>query len=190
MLYKFITKTIILAFLIIPNAYAQSEMANNLSQAIKEIMVSKDKITKKDYDNFWRKTGVKSREEKINFILTVKNSFLLIQEYNKAVWECAERSWITNKEIECKDLQKISENIKVKFNNSIDIEKFKEMESGFNVMIKQSSKRSNEVNSGGNKMPQNITLESIQNLKKETSRMLDRTNLIFQLDFVDNQSNY
>ena len=64
------------------------------------------------------------------------------------------------------------------------------MESGFNVMIKQSSKRSNEVNSGGNKMPQNITLESIQNLKKETSRMLDRTNLIFQLDFVDNQSNY
>jgi hypothetical protein len=57
-------------------------------------------------------------------------------------------------------------------------------------MIKQSSKRSNEVNLRGSKIPQNITLESIQSLKKETARMLDRTNLIFQLDFIDNQSNY
>jgi len=190
MLYRFITQTIILAFLILPNAYAQSEMANNLSQAIREIMISKEKITKKDYDNFWAKTGVKSREEKINFILTVRNSFLSIQEYNKAVWDCAEKSWIANKEIKCPDLQEISENIKIKFKNSIDIEKFKEMENGFNDMIKQSSKRSNEVNLRGSKIPQNITLESIQSLKKETARMLDRTNLIFQLDFIDNQSNY
>ena len=34
-------------------------------------MLSKEKITKKDYNNFWNKTGVKSREEKINFIKLV-----------------------------------------------------------------------------------------------------------------------
>jgi len=190
MIYKFTIKTVILFFLIFPNALAQSEMANNIAQEIQNIMLSKNKITKKDYDNFWKKTGVKSREEKINFIINIKNSFLLIQEYNKAVWDCAEKSWIANKEINCPDLQKISKNIKKSLENTANIEKFIQMESDFNGMIKTSSKRGSDVDLGKTKIFKEINLESIQNLKKETARMLDRTNIIFQLDFVENQSNY
>ena len=139
MLYKLIIKVIILSLLICSKAYSQSQIANNVSQELSNIMLSKEKITKKDYNNFWSKTGVKSKEEKMNLIVNVKNSFLIIQEYNKAVWECAENSWIANKEIECKDLQKIVQNIKKIFYNSVEIEKFKEMEKVFNDMIKKSA---------------------------------------------------
>jgi hypothetical protein len=188
MLYKFITKTIILVFLILSNAYGQSQIANNVSEAIKEIMLSKEKITKKDYDSFWQKTGVKSREEKINFIINIKNNFLLIQEYNKTVWECAEKSWIANKEIECKDLQKNITDIKKNLGNSVDIEKFKEMESGFNDIIKNSAKRGKNVESvGRSKIFQEITLESIQEIKRKTNQILERANAILQPEFIYNQ---
>jgi len=185
MLYKLIIKTIILSLLIYSKAYSQSQIANNVSQELSNIMLSKEKITKKDYNNFWSKTGVKSREEKMNLIVNVKNSFLIIQEYNKAVWECAENSWIANKEIECKDLQKIAQNIKKIFYNSVEIEKFKEMEKGFNDMIKTSAKRGKNIDLAGSKIFQEITLESIKEIKKKTNLMLERINIILQPEFID-----
>jgi len=185
MIYKFIIKTFILTFLILPKAYSQSQIANNVSQELIKIMLSSDKITKNDYDNFWSKTGVKSKEEKINFIVNIKNSFLIIQEYNQSVWDCAEKSWIANKEIVCIDLQKNIEKIKRNIDNSIDMEKFKEMEIGFNKMIKDSAKRGKNIELGsGSKFFQEITLESIQEIKRKTSAMLERTNVILQPEFV------
>lgn len=185
MLYKFIIKIIIITFLICPKAYSQSQIANNVSQEITKIMLSQEKITKNDYNNFWNKTGVKSKEEKLNLILNLKNSFLIIQEYNKAVWECAENSWLANKEIECKDLQKIAQNIKKIFYSSIEIEKFKEMEKGFNDMIKTSAKRGKNVDLGGSKIFQEVSLESIQEIRKKTNKILERTNMILQPEFIE-----
>lgn len=190
MLYKFIVKIIILTLLICPKAYSQSQIANNVSQELTNIMLSKEKITKSDYNNFWSKTGVKSKEEKSNFIINIKNSFLIIQEYNKAVWECAEKSWIANKEIECNDLQKNVEKVKKNLANSEDFEKFKGMENGFNNMIKDSAKRGKNIDLGGSKIFQKITLESIQEIKMKTNKMLERTNIILQPEFIDTQSNY
>ena len=77
--YKFLFKIIIIVLLTSSKAYSQSQIANNISQELSNIMLSKEKITKKDYNNFWSKTGVKSKEEKMNLIVNVKNSFLIIQ---------------------------------------------------------------------------------------------------------------
>jgi len=149
-------------------------------------MLSKDKITKRDYDNFWSKTGIKSKEEKINIIIVLKNNFLIIQEYNQAVWDCAEKSWIANKEIICKDLQKNIETIKKNLVGSVDIEKFREMEIGFNSMIKDSAKRGKNIELGnGAKIFQEISLESIQEIKRKTNSMLERTKIILQPEFID-----
>ena len=184
--YKFIFKIIIIILLTSSKAYSQSQIANNVSQELSNIMLSKEKITKKDYNNFWSKTGVKSREEKINFIFSTKNSFLLIQEYNREVWECAEKSWIVNKEIECKNLKKSIENIKKILVDPTDIEKFKTMENGFNEMIKVSARRNKNIELGnGAKISQEITLESIQEIKKKTNLMLERINIILQPEFID-----
>jgi len=184
--YKFIFKVVIIVFLTSSKAYSQSQIANNVSQELSNIMLSKEKITKKDYNNFWSKTGVKSREEKANFILSIRSSFLLIQEYNREVWECAEKSWIANKEIECKNLKKSIEKINKILVDSADIEKFKKMENGFNEMIKGSARRSNNIELGnGSKISQEITLESIQEIKKKTNLMLDRINIILQPEFID-----
>ena len=186
MLYKFIIKIIILTLLICPMAYSQSQIANNISQELSNIMLSKEKITKKDYNNFWSKTGVKSKEEKINFIYSMKSSFVVIQEYNREVWDCAEKSWISNKEIECKNLQKSIENINKILVDSADIEKFKKMESGFNEMIKGSARRGKNIELGnGSKIFQEITLGSIQEIKNKTNLMLERVNIILQPEFID-----
>ena len=186
MLYKFIIKIIILVLLTCSKAYSQSQIANNISQELSNIMLSKEKITKKDYNNFWSKTGVKSKEEKINFIYSMKSSFVVIQEYNREVWDCAEKSWISNKEIECKNLQKSIENINKILVDSADIEKFKKMENGFNEMIKGSARRGKDIELGnGSKIFQEITLGSIQEIKKKTNLMLERVNVILQPEFID-----
>ena len=92
MIYKFIIKLIIFIFFVNSNSYSQSQVAVDVSQSFTKIILAKEKITKKDYNNFWDKTGVKSKEEKMNLIFTMRNSFLPVQEYNKAIWESLEKN--------------------------------------------------------------------------------------------------
>ena len=179
MIYKFIIKLVIFIFLINSNSYSQSQVAVNVSQAFTNIILSKTKITKKDYDDFWNKTGVKSKEEKMNFIFTMRNSFLPIQEYNKVIWECAEKSWIANQEIECPDIKKISTKLKKILYDSDQEEKFEEMEKGFKDIIKASA---NRIKKDTN---QKVALEDIRAIKNETNRILDRASIILQPEFLD-----
>ena len=179
MTYKFIVKIIIFIFLIQYNSYAQTQIAVDVSQSFSKIIVAKEKITKKDYNNFWDKTGVKSKEEKMNLIFAMRNSFLPIQEYNSAIWECAEKSWIANREIECPDIKKILVKLKETFYNLNQQEKLEEMDKGFKDIIKASANRvKKETN-------QKITLEDIQIIKKETIRILNRASIILQPEFVN-----
>jgi len=179
MIYKFIIKLIIFIFFINSNSYSQSQVAVDVSQSFTKIILAKEKITKKDYNNFWDKTGVKSKEEKMNLIFTMRNSFLPVQEYNKAIWECAEKSWIANQEIDCPDIKKISAKLKKTFYNLDQQEKLEEMDRGFRDMIKASANRvKKETN-------QKITLEDIQIVKRETIRILDRASIILQPEFME-----
>ena len=185
MIYKFITKTFILIFLTCFNAYSQSVMSQNISREFTKIILSPEKITKNDYNNFWKQTGIKSREEKMNLIITMKNSFVAVQEYNKDVWDCAEKSWIANKEIDCAKLKKSANNLKNIFYNSPEIDKFKEMEKKFTELIKVSSRRgidSDKDNSSKNF--KQITLTDIQKTKEDTKKILERADIILQPEFI------
>ena len=185
MIYKFITKTFILIFLTSFNAYSQSEMSQNISREFTKIILSPEKITKNDYNNFWKQTGIKSREEKMNLIVTMKNSFVAVQEYNKDVWDCAEKSWIANKEIDCAKLKKSTNTLKNIFYNSQEIDKFKEMEKNFIELIKVSSRRG--IDSDKNNSSKNfkqITLVDIQKTKEDTKKILERADIILQPEFI------
>jgi len=185
MIYKFITKTLILTLIICFDAYSQSEMAQNISQEFSKIILSPEIITKKDYNNFWKKTGIKSREEKMNLIIAIKNNFVAVQEYNKDVWECAEQSWIANKEIECADLKKSTKNLRNIFSNSAEIDKFKQMEKNFIDLIKISSKRGKNIDEPNTlKIFQQITLADIQKTKESTKKILERADVILQPEFI------
>lgn len=185
MIYKFITKTSFLFFLTFFNAYSQSEMSQNISSEFSKIILSNEKITKNDYNNFWKQTGIKSREEKMNLIVALKNSFVALQEYNKDVWECAEKSWIANKEIDCAKLKKSTNTLKNIFYNSPEINKFKEMEKKFNELIEASSRRGvdNDKNNNSKNFKQ-ITLADIQKTKEDTKKMLERADIILQPEFI------
>ena len=185
MIYKFITKTFILIFLTSFNAYSQSEMSQNISKEFTKIILSPEKITKNDYNNFWKQTGIKSREEKMNLIVTMKNSFVAVQEYNKDVWDCAEKSWIANKEIDCAKLKKSTNTLKNIFYNSPEIDKFKEMEKNFTELIKVSSRRGidNDKNNSSKNFKQ-ITLADIQKTKEDTKKILERADVILQPEFI------
>jgi hypothetical protein len=179
MIYKFITKLTIFALLTYSNSYSQSQVAVNVSDSLVSIILLKTKITKKEYNDFWSKTGVKSKEEKMNFIFTMRSNFLPIQEYNKAIWECAEKSWIANREIECPNVKTVSAKLKKILYDSNQEAKFEEVERGFKAIIKASA---NRIKKDTN---QKVTLEDIQNIKDETSRILDRTSIILQPEFVE-----
>ena len=69
MYYKFLFKIVVIFFLTCSKAYSQSQIANNVSQELTNIMLSKEKITKKDYNNFWNKTDL--------YILILPFEFLL-----------------------------------------------------------------------------------------------------------------
>ena len=186
MIYKFIIKTFILIFLTCFNAYSQSVMSQNISREFTKIILSPEKITKKDYNNFWKQTGISSREEKMNLIVAMKNSFVAVQEYNKDVWDCAEKSWIANKEIDCAKLKKSTNTLKNIFYNSPEIDKFKEMEKNFTELIKVSSKRGENIDKSSNslKIYKQITLADIQKTKEDTKKILDRADVILQPEFI------
>ena len=189
MIYKFITKTFILFFLTCLNAYSQSEMSQNISREFTKIILSPEKITKNDYNNFWKQTGITSQQEKINFIVSMKNSFMAVQEYNRDVWDCAEKSWIANKEIDCPKLKKSANNLKNIFNNSAEIDKFKEMEKNFTELIKVSSRRgaNTDKSANGSKVFKQITLADIQKTKEDTKKILDRGDIILQPEFISSE---
>jgi hypothetical protein len=161
-------------------------MSQNISREFTKIILSPEKITKNDYNNFWKQTGITSQQEKINFIVSMKNSFMAVQEYNRDVWDCAEKSWIANKEIDCPKLKKSANNLKNIFNNSAEIDKFKEMEKNFTELIKVSSRRgdNSDTSTNGSKVFKQITLADIKKTKEDTKKILERTDIILQPEFI------
>ena len=92
-------KIIILFLLIFTSSYAQ-EMTEK-PDPIQIIMMGKGKISKREYNEFWRHLEVKNKEEKAATILSMRQSFLPMQEYQKEIWTCAEIAYKKRKNVSC-----------------------------------------------------------------------------------------
>jgi len=94
-IFKKISFFFILFFVFSKNLCAENTIGEDVAQKLMNIANSSQPISKKEYNNFWNSTGIKSREQKLNFILTLNQLILPIQKYNLILWDCAEKSWIS-----------------------------------------------------------------------------------------------
>ena len=94
---KIIQLTIIALFLTASSAFAQynqliktNQEAMSMQTALQELMLKQGEITREDYNNFWSKVNANSFQEKQRLISLIRKNFILIQEYNREMWNCAE----------------------------------------------------------------------------------------------------
>lgn len=79
--------------LLCSQALAQAPINAGTGSAVAALYAGTGKITKEEYDAFWDKVGVKNHEEKEQVIGFMKSNFLLIQDYQREVWNCARQAW-------------------------------------------------------------------------------------------------
>jgi len=185
---KFLVIALIATISGITPAFSQETYSARVSKKLMEIATSSQKITKKEYDDFWNSTGIKSRDQKINFINSMRYNFILIQEFNKILWDCAEKAWVANKKIKCQELNNNLNKIKTNLISEIGEDEFKKVENNFNYIIETASNRGIDKNNpNANIQPANmITLEKIKIAKINTQNLLDRINILLQPDFRNN----
>lgn len=111
------------------NASASQSDRAMANAAMNDLNIENTKVTKAQYDDFWKKAGVKNRQEKEQVILLMKSNFLSIQDYQREVWKCAEQAWNSKKNSKCQGaeakLKLLQEGFK-KNNQGDAMTKFKE----------------------------------------------------------------
>jgi len=158
-----------------------SKFSQNVADKLIKIATSSSPITKKDYDDFWKSTGIKSKEEKINLISIMRANYLVIQQYNSILWECAEKSWIDNKIYDCQKINKKYLKIRNDLYKLLGDQEFKKVDDNFNKVIKISANREGSLSS--NSSGDSITLEKLQYAKNTSKLVLQRVDLIMQVEF-------
>lgn len=71
----------------------QSINTTALNSVVQGIVTGSGPVTKSEYDQFWAQFGANSAADRQQFIDIMKARFVLIQEYQKEVWSCAEQAW-------------------------------------------------------------------------------------------------
>jgi hypothetical protein len=180
-LFNFLVINLFLIFFSSPVLSQSTQYSQNIADKLVKIATSEKSISKSDYDDFWNATGIKSREEKINLIAILKANYFLIQQYNNILWECAEKSWIDNKIVNCQTINANYLKIRNDIFKLLGDEEFKKIDDNFNNIIKISSKRGGSMMNGQAEQP--ITLEKVQFAKRASQNMLQRVDKILQVDF-------
>lgn len=176
----------IVNFLPIENLPAQNTIGNEVAQNLMKIANSPKPISKKDYNDFWNSTGIKSREQKLNFILTLNQLILPIQKYNIILWDCAEKSWQSQKPENCEKTFSNLPKIKKQLIQQVGEENFKNIDDNFKKVINSSAKRKGNPNNEKDISDSEISLDKIRNAKLKSIQTLDRIDIILQPDYQKN----
>lgn len=184
---------IILFFLSNSNAFAQykellksNQNALGMQNALQELMLKQGNVTRQDYDNFWNKLGINSRQEKEMTINSIKKNFLLIQEYNREMWSCAQTAWYTSKIPDCPKAQERLTTLKKNSKMKEQAELFKIIEENFDNILKASANKT-EIKGKNGANYGKISLEIIISSKDNIDKILNRFNQVLVTDFVENK---
>jgi len=163
------------------------KMANDtiaIQSVLQEIMLRPGKVTRADYNRFWEKTGVTSNTEKERVIASAKKNFIMIQEYTREIWICAEKAWISSKNPPCTKASQILENLKKASPMPEQQELYRLIEKNYADIL----------NSAANKTPlqtpnttttTTLTLESIRTYRKSIDESLEKINKVLSVEYVE-----
>ena len=177
---------LILNFLPTNNFFAQNTVGNEVAQNLMKIANSSKPISKSEYNDFWNSTGIKSREQKLNFILALNQLILPIQKYNIILWDCAEKSWQIQMPENCENTYVNLPKIKKQLIQQIGEENFKNIDDSFKKVINSSAKRKGNPGDKNDIIDSEISLEKIRNAKLKSIQTLDRIDIILQPDYQKN----
>ncbi len=182
---------IITFFLTSSSAFAQyKEMLKNnqnaigMQNALQELLMKQGEITRQDYDNFWNKIGINSRQEKERAIASIKKNFVLIQEYNREMWNCAETAWYSSKVPPCPKAQEKLSLLKKDAKMTEQFELFKIIEENFTNIIYASANKGDIKGKDGVNFGK-ISLEIIKTSRDNIEKILNRFNKILVTEFKD-----
>lgn len=185
-IFKNISFFFILFFVFSKNLCAENTIGEDVAQKLMNIANSSQPISKKDYNNFWNSTGIKSREQKLNFILTLNQLILPIQKYNLILWDCAEKSWISQKVENCEKIFTDLPKIKKQLSSQVGEENFKNIDNNFKKVIRSSANRKGNPNDKDDINDNEISLEKIKDAKIKSMQTLNRIDIILQPDYQKN----
>lgn len=173
-------------FLLTKNLLANDTIGNEVASNLMKIANSSKPISKKEYNDFWNSTGIKSREQKLNFILSLNQLILPIQKYNLILWDCAEKSWLNQKPENCEKSFPELPKIKSQLTKQIGEDNFKNIDVNFKKVIKSSANRKGNPNDQNDISDNEISLEKIKSAKIKSMETLNRIDILLQPDYQKN----
>lgn len=175
----------ILCFFISFSALAQQADQEKISRALSGIMTGSGKITKEQYNIFWSEVGVEgNKQEKRKVIASIQSDFLAIQSYQREIWKCAEKNWVSKKNIPCASadskISKIRANLK-KLNQEAALKPVED--SSYNI-LSAAAKRSSTFKAGTADLP--FSLEFIKRTREKMDGVFSRIDQLFKEEYSGN----
>lgn len=173
-------------FIVAKNLFAKETIGSEVASNLMKIANSSKIISKKEYNDFWNSTGIKSREQKLDFILTLNQLILPIQKYNLILWDCAEKSWLRQMPENCEKSFPELSRIKSQLIMQIGEDNFKNIDVNFKKIIKSSANRKGNPNDKNDISDNEISLEKINNAKIKSIETLNRIDILLQPEYQKN----
>ena len=173
------------------NAFANIQMNNKMAEdtialqgILQEIMFKEGKVTRADYEKFWGRAGVSSIADKERVIASTKKSFVLMQEYTKEIWICAEKAWLSSKKLPCTKANEIIDRMKKLSGMTEQQELYKLIEKTYDEILDAAANKT-PLKSPQNTTSTTLSLESIRIYRKSIEDSLEKINKILSVEFVD-----
>ncbi len=154
---------------------------DSVGKAVSALYSKTGNVTKEDYDNFWNEIGPKSNADKERIINFMKDNLLLMQEYQRETWKCAENSWNAQKVSNCPDLQKKYSLIEASFKKNKQENQLKNIREFSNQVIQAAVERRPIKQEGGNEIP--LSLEMIQMMTKNLDNVFARFGVVLKTSY-------
>ena len=155
-----------------------------LNKAISDIIGGEGRVSKEQYDGFWKEVGVDGdKASKKKVIASVRDNFLLVQGYQQEIWKCAESAWVFKKPSPCNGAKTKLAKIKAEFKKVGQGSAFDPIEKNSEEILSAAAKRSATFKAGPAEVP--LSLGFIQKTRKSMERVFARVNQLFREEYAE-----
>lgn len=171
-------------FLFLSNfAYAQEgtdPMA--LNSVVQEIVTGTGPVTKAQYDKFWAQLGATQPDQRAQMIDVMKSRFVFAQEYQREVWNCAEKAWNSKSVPQCPGAQNKLASLRAEMEKTKSESMLNPMIEYSDNLLKAAATRGSIKNPNGQGEVQ-VTLEMIKSTRSGLDQMLNRFSQILKTNY-------